>query len=153
MITLEANAEGLNAASLQRFVRAAQRAAGLEGSVNVLIASSAALRQLNRQFRGKDKPTDVLSFPPALNGPHHNGNAGDIAISLDIAAENAARLGHSVEDEIKILLLHGMLHLAGYDHEADNGKMAAREHELREKLKLPIALIERSATARRRRGA
>jgi probable rRNA maturation factor len=153
VITLEANAEGLKTASLQRFVRVAQCASGLEGSVNVLIASSAALRQLNRRFRGKDKPTDVLSFPAAVDAPHPNGNAGDIAISLDIAADNAARLGHSLEIEIRILLLHGMLHLAGYNHETDNGRMAAREQELRRKLKLPTGLIERSATGRRGRRA
>jgi probable rRNA maturation factor len=154
VITIEANAEGLKAASLQRFIRAAQRSAGLKGSVNVLIAPSAVLRQLNRRFRGKDKPTDVLSFPAVLDAPHRNGSAGDIAISMDIAAENAGRLGHSVEDEIRILLLHGMLHLAGYDHNADDGQMAAREQELRLKLKLPTSLIERtverSAAARSR---
>ena len=70
---------------------------------------------------------------------------------MEIAGENAARLGHSVADEVKILLLHGVLHLAGYDHEADDGEMAAREQQLRRKLKLPDALIERSASTRRRR--
>src|SRR5208337_313104 len=73
------------------------------------------------------------------------GLRGDIAISVDIAAANAAELGHSTETEVKILILHGLLHLAGYDHESDNGDMQARERELRQHLKLPTGLIERAS--------
>ena len=105
------------------------------------------MRQLNAQFRGKDYATDVLSFPPPT---FVEGFSGDIAVSADSAARNAHALGHSVADEVKILVLHGVLHLAGYDHESDNGQMAEKELRLRRKLGLPVALIERAAVKRRR---
>jgi probable rRNA maturation factor len=105
------------------------------------------MRSLNARFRGKNHATDVLSFP----GPGFvDGFAGDIAISLDIAARNAKVLRHSVFDETRILILHGLLHLAGYDHEADRGEMAQREKELRRDLALPLALIERAAPVKSR---
>lgn len=97
------------------------------------------MQRLNRRFRKKNKATDVLSFPSKTAGV-----AGDIAISLEIAASNAAVLGHSLAAEVKILILHGMLHLAGYDHESDDGEMLAREAGLRQLLKLPVGLIERT---------
>ena len=125
-------------------MRAAQRMVGISGEVNVLVTSSAQMRRLNRNFRGKDKPTDVLSFPAAQNGKVKL--AGDIAISKEIARTNAKTLGHSLETELKILLLHGLLHLAGHDHEQDQGEMATVEQRLRAKLKLPTGLIERSET-------
>ena len=103
------------------------------------------MQALNRRFRRKNKPTDVLSFPSAVPGV-----AGDIAISLEIAADNAAQLGHSLETEVKILIVHGLLHLAGYDHESDSGEMAAKEAEIRRKLGLPVGLIERAAAPRTR---
>ncbi len=134
----------LTEATLGRFVHRAARAVGLHGTANVLITSSRELRSLNSRFRGKDVSTDVLSFPPLSNLPEDF--AGDIAISADIAAKNAKLLGHFVKDEIKILILHGMLHLAGYDHERDNGTMARKEGRLRRKLGLPAALIERART-------
>ena len=130
---------------LQRFVRAAQREVGIAGEVNVLITSNAKMRRLNRDFRGKDKPTDVLSFPTAQNG--NAKLAGDIAISREIARTNARALGHSLETELKVLLLHGLLHLAGHDHETDQGEMAALEQKLRARLRLPTALIERTTKA------
>lgn len=108
----------------------------------MLVTTSHELRSLNRRFRGKDRPTDVLSFPPAL--PVEGAFAGDIAISADIAAQNARRLGHPVAKEIKILVLHGLLHLAGYDHESDNGEMVRKEERLRRTLGLPSGLIARS---------
>ena len=77
------------------------------------------------------------------------GGSGDIAISAEIAASNAGRLGHSAGDELKILILHGLLHLAGYDHETDAGEMAREEARLRRALRLPVALIERSTDAGR----
>lgn len=128
-----------NNSQIETFLRAAQRAVGIRGEVNVLITSNDKMRRLNRDFRGKDKATDVLSFPAAQNGRV----AGDIAISRGIARENAKALGHSLTTEVKILLLHGLLHLAGHDHESDNGEMAALEQQLRAKLKLPAGLIER----------
>jgi probable rRNA maturation factor len=97
---------------------------------------------LNARFRAKDRATDVLSFPV---GSGANDFAGDIAISLDIAADNARRLGHSVSEEIRILILHGILHLAGYDHEKDQGEMARKEFLLRRRFALPTALIERGS--------
>lgn len=132
----------MNLAQLERFARRAQQLAGVSGQVDILIAGNRQLQKLNVRFRKKDKPTDVLSFAG------HNGAGGDIAISAEIAAENAARFGHSAPDELKILILHAMLHLAGYDHERDNGEMASRETALRRKLKLPGALTERSFSHR-----
>ena len=130
---------GLSQRALTEFVAEACRAAGLKGSVSVLLTSSPEMRTLNSRFRGKNHATDVLSFPSPLD----NGFAGDIAVSLDIAARNARSLGHSVGKEVQILVLHGILHLAGYDHEGDDGEMARRERRLRRQFKLPIALIER----------
>lgn len=150
MITIETNSDGLHPISLGRFLNSARHAVGLKGDVNVLIASSSRLRDLNGRFRGKDHATDVLSFPTAPDAPSAERTAGDIAISADIAAENALRLGHSVTEEIKILLLHGVLHLAGYDHEQDNGEMAEFEQQLRRELKLPVALIERANSRTKR---
>jgi probable rRNA maturation factor len=136
---------GLSPSTLERFVLRARKAMSLRETVNVLVTNSHELRSLNRQFRGADKPTDVLSFPSPLAG-HREAKrlAGEVAISVDIARENADRLGHSVGDEVKILALHGILHLAGYDHENDNGEMARKEMRLRRNLKLEIGLIERT---------
>ncbi len=129
--------------ALARFLAKARRAAGVRGLVDVLITSSRELQELNRRFRHKDKPTDVLSFPSAA-APMTNGLQGDIAISAEIASENAERLGHSMGDELKVLVLHGVLHLAGYDHETDDGEMARKEAALRKQLRLPESLIERT---------
>jgi probable rRNA maturation factor len=119
--------------------------------VNVLVTNSAELRSLNRRFRKKDKPTDVLSFPsPRVSANEVRRSAGDLAISFDIARGNAKKLGHSVSDEVKILVLHGILHLAGFDHERDNGEMARQESRLRQKLKLNSGLIERTEPFPRR---
>ena len=113
--------------------------------VNVLITNSQELRSLNRRFRGKDKSTDVLSFPaPHVNWRKGKPVAGELAISAEIARENASRLGHSVAEEIQVLTLHGILHLAGFDHEQDNGEMAGAETRLRRQLKLEVGLIERT---------
>jgi len=148
VVILQKNIAGLGEQALARFVLRARRAAKLRGSVDVLVTSSAEMRSLNSRFRGKNKPTDVLSFP-ADSAFHRNGNgrfAGEIAISADIARQNAARFGHSAIEEIKVLALHGILHLAGFDHEDDNGEMARKEAELRRAFKLPSTLIERGRT-------
>ncbi len=100
--------------------------------VTCLITTDRELRGLNRKFRGEDYATDVLSF------------SEDIAISLDRAAEQASEYGHSLDAEIRILMLHGLLHLAGMDHHNDNGRMAAVEARWRRKLGLPPSLIERA---------
>jgi len=136
----------LSELALDRFVARARRAAGVKGVINVLLTSSAEMKTLNRRFRGKDQPTDVLSFPAE---PELRKNlAGEIAISADIASKNAQSLGHSSADEVKILVLHGVLHLRGYDHESDDGQMARREKQLRAKLGLPPGLIERAKPER-----
>jgi probable rRNA maturation factor len=141
---------GVSRAGLERFTARACRAVGLRGEVNVLIAPSAELRRLNRDFRGKDKPTDVLSFPAV---EQNKDVAGDIAISATIARANARRLGHTVAKELCVLILHGLLHLAGYDHETDSGEMRRKEARLRKKLGLPQALIARSEQGQRPRKA
>lgn len=146
MIIFQKRVADLTELALSRFVARARRAAGLKGRVDVLLTSSAEMKSLNRRFRGEDKPTDVLSFPaePAAQ----QQLAGEIAISAEIAAQNAWALGHSPAEEVKILVLHGVLHLRGYDHECDNGQMAKREKQLRAKLHLPLGLIERAGRKR-----
>ena len=131
---------GLSQRALTDFVTQACRAAGLKGSVSVMVTDSREMRSLNSRFRGKKQATDVLSFPPPVVD---NGFAGDIAVSLDIAARNARSLRHSLGQEAQILVLHGILHLAGYDHEDDAGEMAVRERQLRRRFGLPAGLIER----------
>lgn len=141
IIVFEKKLPGLNSRALAGFAFKARRAAGLRGAVCVLITGNSSMRRLNSRFRGKSRPTDVLSFPATASA---NGFAGDIAISLDIAEHNARFLGHSINDEIRILILHGILHLAGYDHENDKGEMAKKEMLLRRRLALPTGLIERN---------
>lgn len=136
MVIFETPVNSVSTTELQRFVARARVLAGVSGPVDVLISGNPRLKDLNRRFRRKNKPTDVLSFP--------RPEGGDIAISADIALENARRYGHGATEELKILILHGILHLAGYDHEADNGRMAAREARLRAKLNLPASLIDRA---------
>jgi probable rRNA maturation factor len=142
LVILRKHVAGLSDASLARFVARAGRTVKLRGAVNLVVTGSNELRALNRRFRGKDQPTDVLSFVP--DPDFVSGLAGDIAISAEIAKQNARRLGHSTAQEIKILVLHGVLHLAGYDHESDHGVMAGKEAKLRRSLGLPVGLIERN---------
>jgi probable rRNA maturation factor len=132
-------AVGLSRAGLGRFLKTAQAAVGVTDEVQVLLAGDATLKRLNREFRGKNKATDVLSFP-AVPGM---GYGGDLAISLETAQRQAEEHGHSLRDEVRVLLLHGLLHLAGMDHEVDGGEMAAREAELRKALGLKSGLIAR----------
>jgi probable rRNA maturation factor len=132
---------GLSRARLSGFVVDVCRLIKLSGAVTVLITSDAEMIELNRRFRHKRAPTDVLSFP----GPSFTkGFAGDIAVSCDIALRNSKTLEHPVAAEIRILVLHGLLHLAGYDHEADQGEMSELENRLRRKLALPETLIQRA---------
>ena len=135
---------GLSASGLARFLNRARTAVGLTGVVHVLLADDTTLKRLNRTFRGKNKATDVLSFS-AGDAAEANGSgvAGDLAISLETAARQASEFGHSLRDEVRVLLLHGTLHLAGFDHEADDGEMAAREAVLRRELCVATSLIER----------
>ncbi len=130
---------------LRNFVRDAAQAIPLEGELSVLLAGDAAIQELNRTYRRKNKPTDVLSFPAAALGPTQKTPlAGDLAVSVETAQRQADAFGHSLLHEVKILLLHGMLHLAGFDHEADAGQMARREAVLRQRFALPSGLIERT---------
>jgi len=146
LIILRKKITGLSPSTLERFVRRAKQAVRLKDTVNVLVTGNSEIRGLNRAFRGLDKATDVLSFPSfVVSVSRARPTAGDVAISLDIARENAARLGHSLADEVKILVLHGILHLAGFDHENDNGEMARKEIRLRQRLKLETGLIERQS--------
>jgi probable rRNA maturation factor len=133
----------LSRLALARFAGRAQRAAGLAGEVNILLTGDAEMQRLNRQFRGKNSPTDVLSFPAELPS-----EGGDIAISLAMARAQAAEEGHDLLTEIKILILHGMLHLAGHDHERDRGEMRHLEQRLRAELHLGGGLIERAERGR-----
>lgn len=135
--------------SLSVFLRRAQEAVRLRGQVSVLLTGDEQIRRLNRQFRGKNKATDVLSFP-AEPGPEKL--AGDLAISVATARRQGTACGHSLGTEIKVLMLHGLLHLAGYDHETDEGEMARRERKLRARLGLPLGLIERAGGAERAGG-
>ena len=145
MIILRKSADDLSEVALSRFAARARRLARVQGELAVLITGNREIRKLNRVFRKKDKPTDVISFPSDVDGV-----AGDIAISLDIARANGRELGHGTLTELKVLILHGLLHLSGMDHETDTGQMARREQRLRRELRLPLGLIERTNGAAHR---
>ncbi len=134
-----------SARTLAHFLGQAQAAVRLRGQVTVLLTTDTAIRRLNRQFRGKNKTTDVLSFPAS----HEvcDEVAGDLAVSVPTALRQAHQQGHALAIEIKVLILHGLLHLAGYDHETDEGQMARRERLLRTRLGLREGLIERAHRA------
>ena len=133
--------------TLMRSLREAQLAVGLKGEVTVLLTTDDGIRALNRRFRKKNKATDVLSFPVEAGFGLAGDLAGDLAISVETAARQAAEQGHRLSVELRVLMLHGLLHLAGYDHEIDDGAMARKERRLRAKLRLPQGLIERSSVA------
>jgi probable rRNA maturation factor len=145
-IILKRRARGVSEGRLETFASQACRALGIRGAVTVLIAGNRELQALNERFKGRRHPTDVLSFPAPACTPDF---VGDIAISLDIAAHNARALRHSVAAELRVLILHGILHLAGYDHESDQGEMARKELMLRKRLLLPGSLIERTTPKRK----
>jgi probable rRNA maturation factor len=157
-----------DSASLLRFARRLQREVAKGKPFDCLVAGDAELRRLNREFRGKDYATDVLSFPAPAGmekalvasrkrlGPGDKSGTrasradrgvrptlGDIAISLARARAQARAFGHTTESEIRILILHGLLHLLGMDHETDGGRMARAEARWRARLGLPGGLIER----------
>jgi probable rRNA maturation factor len=109
--------------------------------IELILTTDEEIKEINKQFRNKDKATDVLSFPleemPGMP-------LGSIIISIDTAKKGAEEYGHDVDDEIKLLFLHGLLHLLGYDHETDNGEMRRKEEEIIKKLNLPASLIIRN---------
>jgi probable rRNA maturation factor len=121
-------------------------------AATVWFVDDAQMSRWNRMYRGKGRTTDVLSFPVGAKRTGRlrmragadrreadggsNGYLGDIAISPAVAKRNAARFGRTLPEELRILVLHGVLHLMGYDHETDNGEMERKEHRLRAKLGL-----------------
>ena len=111
-------------------------------TVTVVITTDRRIRRLNRRWRGTDKATDVLSFP-AGEDPGPARHLGDLVISRETAARQARNEGHSLGTELRVLALHGLLHLLGYDHERDSGRMARIERRLRRQGGLPAGLIER----------
>jgi probable rRNA maturation factor len=111
------------------------------GEVTVALVSDGRMRALNRAFRGKDFATDVLSFPAGSPPPF----LGDIVIATGVARRQAAEAGHSIGTEFRILALHGLLHLLGYDHERDKGQMKRLEARLRRAAGLEDGLIERKS--------
>lgn len=131
---------------LERFLARARRALRLApGSLTVCLVSDAEIARWNGAYRGKRKPTDVLSFRADEDAANRPRNArpkhaairsylGDIAIAPAVARRNARRFGRTFDDEMRILILHGMLHLMGYDHETDTGQMDHREQRLRRAL-------------------
>ena len=151
---------------LPRGVRAPGLAAWLQttapararGSVTIAVVSDARVRALNRDYRKKDQNTDVLSFPaadPPSGGHNHRARGaglvepagaflGDVVIAAGVARRQAREAGHSLQTELRILALHGLLHLLGYDHEHDDGRMARLERRLRHKGGLREGLIERA---------
>ena len=158
----------LDRRGLERFARTLRGAVAGGAAFTCLIAGDTELRRLNREFLGNDYPTDVLSFPAgqgggadhrflwsaALKGRQTTGKRssvpllarqlGEIAISAARARAQAAAFGHSLESEIRILMLHGLLHLLGMDHATDRGQMQRAEIRWRERLSLPAGLIERA---------
>jgi probable rRNA maturation factor len=125
--------------TVERFAHRLQIEVAKGQAFDCLITGDADLRRLNRQFRGLDYATDVLSFPAAPPAPH----LGDLAISLGRARVQAREFGHDIEHEVQILMLHGLLHLLGMDHETDAGQMARTEKRWRTRFGLSTGLIER----------
>jgi probable rRNA maturation factor len=120
----------VDAGRLRRVLEGAARSLGVSGEVALVLTRDPAVRDLNARYRGKDKPTDVLSFP----GPGGDAGLGDIVISVDTAERNARRLRRTLPRELDVLALHGFLHVLGYDHESDDGTMDRLERRLRREL-------------------
>lgn len=127
--------------ALRRFARELTRRVAQGSSFTCLITTDRELQRLNRDFLGHDYPTDVLSFPGAVS----NGSLGDIALSAERAKVQAQEFGHEHLDEIRILMLHGLLHLTGMDHERDSGEMERAELQWRAEFGLPATLISRAS--------
>jgi probable rRNA maturation factor len=120
-------------ARLRRVLRGAARALGASGELALVLSGERFVRRLNREYRGKDRPTDVLSFPGAGSGE----GLGDVVISVPTAERNARRLGRTLSQELDVLALHGLLHVLGHDHETDDGEMDRLEGRLRRRLGVP----------------
>jgi probable rRNA maturation factor len=130
---------------------AAAAPARARGQVTLAVVPDARVRALNREFRRIDAPTDVLSFPAFAPSALRRGKPaaergflGDVVIAAGLARRQAREAGHSLQTELRVLALHGLLHLLGYDHERDDGRMDRLERRLRRKGGLREGLIERS---------
>jgi probable rRNA maturation factor len=158
-LLFEGTTPGVSRRGLRAFLKRLETEVAGGRAFCCLIGGDAELRRLNRKFRGQDYPTDVLSFPlqkhplpdgrgseaSASRNPDGRGSVacGEIAISYDAAKRQSAEFGHSINQEIEILMLHGLLHLLGMDHETDRGRMLSVERKWRIRLGLPAGLIER----------
>jgi probable rRNA maturation factor len=125
--------------ALEEFARELRDRVAGGREFHCLLTNDTELRRLNNQFLGKDYAADVLSFPAEAG----SSELGELAISGERAAAQSREFGHSIDEEIRILMLHGALHLIGMDHESDRGEMARAENAWRKKLGLPAGLIER----------
>jgi probable rRNA maturation factor len=130
-------------ASLRGFAQVLRDQVAQGRDFHCLITNDREVQQLNLRFLGKNHSTDVLSFPSAAQALAPGNTLGDMAVSAERAAEQARRYGHSLDEELRILMLHGVLHLLGMDHEADRGRMRRAEAAWRKKFGLPAGLIER----------
>jgi probable rRNA maturation factor len=134
---------GIPRAGLQQFASSLRDEVADGRDFECLITNDRELQRLNRQFRGKNEPTDVLSFP-AAEMPAGDAALGELAVSWQRASAQATEYGHSLDAELRVLMLHGVLHLLGMDHETDRGRMARAETRWRSHFQLPGGLIERA---------
>ena len=141
LITYRRKPARLDAKQIESFAELLRARVARRRVFHCLITGDAELRRLNRDFLGKDYATDVLSFPSSVAA----AGLGDVAISLARARVQAAEWRHSIETEVRILMLHGVLHLLGMDHETDSGEMQRAELRWRKAFDLPAGLIERAA--------
>lgn len=111
--------------------------------IELIIVTNETIQELNKEHRNIDKATDVLSFPLEFDMP--NMPLGSIVISIDFVENKAKEFNHSFEDELKLLFIHGLLHLLGFDHEVDDGEHRVKEEELIKKYNLPDSLIVRNS--------
>ncbi len=146
----DARGRRVPAAGLAAWLAEIAPAAASGFEVSVALVSDGFMRRLNRRFRGRGQVTDVLSFPaespdplPAPGGGHQM--LGDIVIATGVARRQALRRGHAYRTETRVLALHGLLHLLGFDHETDTGQMARAERRLRRRAGLPLGLMERAS--------
>jgi probable rRNA maturation factor len=140
LLVFAAVTPGVDRAALRSFARRLRDEVAGGRPFCCRITSDREVRELNRRFLGIDRPTDVLSFPSGSG----IGPLGDIAIAFPYARRQAETLGHGADVELRVLLLHGVLHLLGYDHETDRGRMRRAEERWRARLGLPHSLTGRS---------
>jgi probable rRNA maturation factor len=144
LVTFRRRPAALDTGAIEAFAEILRDRIAKGREFHCLITGDREMQALNARFRGKDEPTDVLSFPSGLSG--RKDRAGDIAVSLARARAQAREFGHPIDMEIRVLMLHGVLHLMGMDHETDSGAMRRAETRWRTKLGLPGGLIERATS-------